>query len=132
MQVPRVRRVALRLPPAATSHAPNLHPKIHNLTGGRIEPERSEHISRPRFKVTIWEPGIRTGDSIRWNPRKDVTSLATFQVLSISPMKGAQGTWKADLGRIVPDVTVCGVTYRMPSHGHLVVVEDVMPVRMAP
>ena len=105
--------------------------RTHDLTGGRIEPERTDHISRPRFKVTLWESGIRSGDLIRWNPSRDVASLATFQVLSTYPLKGANGVWKADLGRIVPDVVVCGQVYRMPSHGHLVAVE-VEPLRFAP
>ena len=109
---------------------PALRPSQHALIGPRLEPERADHLSRPRFKVTLWEPGIRRGDVIRWG--KDIASLATFQVLSVHPMKGAQGVWKAELGRVLPPVTVSGRTYQMPSHGHLVEVEDLTPARMAP
>ena len=96
---------------------------FHDLTGGRIEPERTDHISRPRFKVTLWEPGIRSGDLIRWNPNRDVNSLATWTVLAIQPMKGAQGVWKAEIGRVSPDVFVAGERHHIPSHGHLVAMD---------
>lgn len=107
-------------------------PRFHDLTGGRIEPERTDHITRLRFRVTLWEKGIRTGDCIRWSPNRDVNSIATYEVLSLWPMKGAQGTWKADLGRVAPRVWVAGEQHQFPWHGHLVEMPEERLGRFAP
>src|SRR5262245_36220133 len=47
---------------------------VHDLVGGRIEPERMNSIDQLRFRATHWVDGIEVGDLIRWNPARDVQS----------------------------------------------------------
>jgi hypothetical protein len=92
----------------------------HNLIGGRIEPERMDRIWEPRFRATLWVGGIDVGDWIRWNPARDVQSLATFQVLSSRVPQGLNSVYKVELARVLVDVHIMGVTYTREQWGHLV------------
>ena len=74
--------------------------RLHNLIGGRIEPERQDRIGGLRFRATHWIDGIAVGDIIRWNPARDVDSLATFQVLSSYVPRGLNSVYKVELARI--------------------------------
>jgi hypothetical protein len=96
---------------------------VHDLIGGRIEPEIRERIGAIRFRATHWIDGIAVGDLIRWNPAHDVASLAIFEVLSSYVPRGLNSVYKVELGRVQPDVHVAGETYRTPSVGHLVLIE---------
>lgn len=95
----------------------------HNLIGGRIEPEIMDRIWEMRFRATHWVDGIAVGDRIRWNPAKDVESIATFQVLSSRVPQGCNSVYKVELGRILPDIHVAGETYYRVQVGHLVKTE---------
>lgn len=95
----------------------------HVLIGGRIEPEIRERIGAIRFRATHWIDGIAVGDLIRWNPACDVDSLATFEVLSSYVPRGLNSVYKVELGRTAPDVHIAGEAYRMPSVGHLILIE---------
>ena len=105
---------------------------VHNLVGGRIEPLRRDHIHRARFLVTHWIAELRTGDTIRWNPAKDVGSLRTYTVINNAPVRGCQGVWRAELSLVQPDVTVGGETYAAPSQGVLMPLATTYEGRFAP
>jgi hypothetical protein len=92
----------------------------HNLIGGRIEPERMDRIWEVRLRATHWVGGIEVGDWIRWNPARDVQSLATFQVLSSRVPSGCNGVYKVELARIAVTVHVAGEAYTQEQIGHLV------------
>ena len=77
-----------------------------------------------RFRATHWIDGIAVGDLIRWNPARDVDSLATFQVLSSYVPRGCNSVYKVELGRITSRVRVAGETYAKQSVGHLVQIRD--------
>jgi hypothetical protein len=93
---------------------------VHNLIGGRIEPEIRARIAEPRLRATHWIDGIAVGDLIRWNPAGDLASLATFEVLSSFVPRGLNSVYKVELGRVCPDVHVAGAVYRRADVGHLV------------
>jgi hypothetical protein len=98
-----------------------MSPRImHNLIGGRIEPEIMDRIGEARFRATHWIDGIAVGDLIRWNPARDVASLATFQILSSRIPQGCNSVYKVELGRILPDMHIASETYTRPQIGHLV------------
>lgn len=99
-------------------------PVVHNLINGRIEPERMDRIGGLRFRATHWNDGIAVGDFIRWNPARDVASIATFEVLSSYVPRGLNSVYKVELGRVTPDVHIAGETHSGPSVGHLMPVED--------
>ena len=92
----------------------------HNLIGGRIEPERMDRIWEPRFRATLWVGGIEVGDWIRWNPARDVQSLATFQVLSSRVPQDCNGVYRVELARIAVTVHIAGETYTQEQMGHLI------------
>jgi hypothetical protein len=94
--------------------------RVHNLIGGRIEPERQDRIGEMRFRATHWNDGIEVGDLIRWNPARDVDSLATFQILSSRVPQGCNSVYKVELGRVLVDVHIMGTTYTREQIGHLV------------
>ena len=97
--------------------------RVHNLIGGRIEPERIDHICRLRFRATHWIDGIAVGDLIRWNPARDVDSLATFHVLSSYVPRGCNSVYKVELARVIPDAHIIGDTYKAPAVGHLIFID---------
>ena len=101
--------------------------RSHNLIGGRIQPDIQERISWSRFRATHWIDGIAVGDLIRWNPAKNVVSLATFEVLSSYVPRGLNSVYKVELGRVAPDVHIAGEIYRSPSVGHLVLILERLP-----
>ncbi len=105
---------------------------VHNLVGGRIEPLRRDQIHRARFLVTHWIAELRTRDTIRWNPAKDVDSLRTYVVIANTPMRGCQGVWRAEVSLVQPDVTICGATYAAPSQGVLMPLTTEYEGRFAP
>ena len=94
--------------------------RVHNLIGDRIEPEVMDRIWDVRFRATHWIDGISVGDWIRWNPARDVQSLATFEVLSSRVPQGCNSVYKVELGRVRVDVHVAGETWCRPQMGHLV------------
>ena len=94
--------------------------RVHNLIGGRIEPERMDRIWEIRFRATHWIDGIAVGDLIRWNPARDVASLATFEILSSRILRGCNSVYKVELGRVLVDVHIAGAAWRRPQVGHLV------------
>jgi hypothetical protein len=96
----------------------------HNLIGGRIEPERMDRIWEVRLRATHWVGGIEVGDLIRWNPARDVQSLATFQILSSRVPQGCNGVYKVELARIAVTVHIMGATYVQEQVGHLVRNDD--------
>jgi hypothetical protein len=60
------------------------------------------------------------GDWIRWNPARDVQSLATFQILNSRVPQGLNSVYKVDLARILVEVHIVGVTYTREQPGNLV------------
>ena len=93
---------------------------VHNLIGGRIEPERQDRIGEMRFRATHWIDGIEVGDWIRWNPARDVQSLATFKILSSRVPQGCNSVYKVELGRVLVDIHIAGKTYTREQMGHLI------------
>jgi hypothetical protein len=89
-----------------------------------MELERQDHIGRLRFRATHWIDGIAVGDLIRWNPARDVQSIATFVVLSSYVPRGCNSVYKVEVGRIASVVHVAGECYAQPSIGHLMPRED--------
>lgn len=92
----------------------------HDLIGGRIEPERIGCVWAVRFRATHWIDGIAVGDLIRWNPARDVDSIATFQVLSSRVPQGCNAVYKVELARFFVNVHIAGETYTRPQMWHLV------------
>ena len=95
---------------------------IHNLIGGRIEPEIRGRIGALRLRATHWIDGIAVGDIVRWNPANDVDSLATFEVLSSYVPRGLNSVYKVELGRVAAEAHVAGEAFQAPSVGHLVLI----------
>jgi hypothetical protein len=104
-------------------------PEIH------AEPVHFDHAKRARVLASISVSGrhcpIRVGDTVRWDPPSDIFAqirtldcIATFLVVGCEKDPRIPSRYILDLGRIRPDVTVCGVTYRMPQMGHLVAEPD--------
>lgn len=79
-----------------------------------------DRIWEPRFRATLWVDGIKVGDWIRWNPARDVESLATFQILSSRVPQGLNSVYKVDLARILVDVHITGLTFTRMQPGNLV------------
>lgn len=79
-----------------------------------------DRIGEDRFRVTLWVDGIEVGDWIRWNPARDVDSIATFLILSSRVPQGCNSVYKVELARILVDVHIAGQTYIREQLGHLV------------
>ena len=93
---------------------------VHNFINGRIEPEIRDRIGELRFRAIHWTDGIEVGNRIRWNPAKDVESIATFEVLSSYVPRGLNSVYKVELGRVTLPVHIAGAMWLAPSVGHLV------------
>jgi hypothetical protein len=79
-----------------------------------------DRIGEIRFRATHWIDGIAVGDLIRWNPAKDVDSLATFQILSSRIPDGCNSVYKVELARVFVDVHIVGETFTRQQMGHLI------------
>lgn len=83
-----------------------------------------DRIGEMRFWATHWNDGIEVGHWIRWNPARDVDSIATFQILSSHVPNGCNSVYKVDLARILVDVHIVGETFTRPQLGHLIRTDD--------
>lgn len=91
-------------------------PKTFNLIGAHnIITERPYDSEYARVKVQHWVPDLRSGDTIIWNPKIKVESIARYSVIATWPHYARKGVWFAELGRIIPDVTVSGETWKSPD-----------------
>ena len=112
--------------------APRL-PKTHDLRGVyRIKAEHSFDPECSRMRVLHWVEDLQSGDTIIWSPRDDAQSLAGYHVIATWPHYKRKGVSCAELGRIVPDATVSGETYRAPSQAWAMPVERFQTIRFDP
>jgi hypothetical protein len=88
-----------------------------------IVTERPYDADYARVKVQHWIPDLRSGDTIIWNPKMNAHSLARYHVIATWPHYARKGVSFAELGRLIPDVTIAGETYRAPSQGFLMPME---------
>ena len=93
---------------------------VHNLVGQHcIVTDKPYDAFYSRLRVQHWIIGLETGDWIRWNPKLTVDSLATYLVIANQAHPRRDGVWLAELGQLIPDVTIAGRTYPAPSQGFL-------------
>ena len=105
--------------------------KLINLLGQYcIITEKAFDSDYKRVRVQHWIPGLSSGDKIRWNPKMNLDSLATYEVIHSWPHYARKGVWFAELGKLEPDVTIAGVRYKAPSQGFLMPIETFHTIRI--